>query len=198
MEPLFSCVIPTIGRTTLARTLRSIRSQYSDKTVEIIVVFDAFEADPAIQAATRLISESYGAKFLALDAGRHDAGSPQLALGFTVARGEWLLNCGDDDVYVPDAFHTIAGATSEQAAPHPLMFKVRLHPAPQRGDQKEPVVLWVEKAFIRGRVTGQSFVCPNDPARLGHWVDDCTFMRQTAEKYGHAVDWREELTVECY
>ncbi len=196
MGPLFSTIIPSIGRTTLARTLRSIRDQ--GVPCEILTVFDAFEADPAIQAATKLIAESYGATFLAFDAGRHDTGSPQLALGMTVARGLWLLNCGDDDVYVPGAFATMLGAINEQQSPHPLMFRVRLHPAPQRGDQSEPVVLWQEQAFIRGRVTGQSFVCPNDPARLGHWVDDLTFMRQTAEKYGHEVDWRDELTMECW
>lgn len=196
MEPLFTTCIPTLGRTTLARTLRSIRSQ--NVPTEILVVFDAFEAVRGVQAATKLIAESYGARFMAFDAGRHDSGSPQLALGFTVAHGAWLLAPGDDDVYVDGAFSTMLGAINEQASPHPLMFKVRLHPAPQRGDQKEPVVLWQEKAFIRGRVTGQSFVCPNDPARLGHWVDDVTFMRQTAEKYGHEVDWRSELTVECY
>jgi hypothetical protein len=165
---------------------------------EILVIFDAFQADMGIQAATRLISESYGAKFLAFDAGRHDTGSPQIALGVSVARGRHLLVPGDADVYTEGAFHVMQRAIGEQDSPHPLMFKVRLHPAPQRGDQTEPVVLWQERQFARGRVTGQSFVCPNDPMHLGTWVDDFTFMTETVRKYDGACDWRDELTMECW
>jgi hypothetical protein len=78
------------------------------------------------------------------------------------------------------------------------MFKVRLHPAIQRGDQQEPVILWQEQHLVRGRVTGQEFLCPNDPTRLGPWVDDITFMRETDAKYGGWLDWRDELIMECY
>ena len=196
MALVYSCIIPTIGRTTLARTLRSIRSQ--GMPTEIMVIFDAFQADLGIQAATRLISESYGARFLVFDAGRHDTGSPQIALGVSVARGRHLLVPGDDDVYVEGAFTVMQRAIGEQEQPRPLMFKVRLHPAPQRGSQTEPVILWQERQLVRGRVTGQSFVCPNDPSRLGTWVDDFTFMTETVRKYDGAVDWRDELTMECW
>jgi len=191
-RPLFTVVIPTIGRPTLPRTLASIPAD-----VEVIVVFDSHEPD--IDASWRVANEAVasGAIYYNLDAGRHDTGSPQIAYGFAQARGQWLLNFGDDDVYEPGAFDLIRAAIAEQTTPHPLMFTVELLPNGQRGNRR-PVTLWQDREIRRYGVTGQSFVCPNDPERLGRWVDDVTFMRETVSLYGGRVDWREELIGRCY
>lgn len=189
-RPLFSVVIPTIGRDSLPRTLASIPAG-----VEVIVVADTHEMDvdtlANVQAYTR-------GKCLELDAGRHDRGDSQIAHGFSVAHGLWLLNCGDDDVYEPDAFNVMSRAIAEQAGPeHPLMFKVELLPNTIRGN-RDSTVLWSHQQIERFKVTGQSFVCPNDPSRLGVWETDWHFMATTAENYGGCVDWRSELTMRCY
>jgi glycosyltransferase involved in cell wall biosynthesis len=196
-RPAFTVVIPTIGRTTLARTIRSIREQAVP--AEVVVVFDTYQSDDAIVRATRNIAESYGAWFLVLDAGRHDSGSPQIHMAFHRASGHHLLNCGDDDVYEPDAFATIRAAIEETVTIQdvPLMFKVALHPAPHR-DNRQPVVLWDRREITEGHVTGQSFVCPNDPQRLGRWVNDWTFMRETVALHDGRIEWRDETIMRCY
>jgi hypothetical protein len=189
---MFSVVIPTLGRPTLLPTLDSI-----PEDVQRIVVVDTFEMDDDTRAGIRHLTTALGVTHLELDAGRHDTGSSQLALGFAEARGQWLLNFGDDDVYEPGAFDIIRQAIAEQRTPHPLMFKVELLPNGARGNRR-PVTLWQDRSIRRYGVTGQSFVCPNDPAKLGRWVDDVTFMQGTVALHGHQIDWREERIARCY
>ena len=193
MRPLFSVVIPTIGRPTLPRTLASI-----PESVEVIVVFDSHQPD--VDAAWRTANTAVlaGASYYELDAGRHDRGDSQIALGFSEARGQWLLNFGDDDVYEPGAFNIISRAIAEQAGPeHPLMFKVELLPNDARGN-RESTVLWSHRQIERFKVTGQSFVCPNVPGMLGEWDTDWRFMATTVALYGGMVDWRDELIARCF
>jgi hypothetical protein len=194
-RPLFTVVIPTLGRPSLPRTLASIPDD-----VETIVVGDSHGGLTAEQKyILHHFSQVYYARYLELDAGRHDRGDSQIAYGFAQARGLWLLNCGDDDVYEPGAFNVMSRAIAEQAGPeHPLMFKVELLSNPVRGNQ-DGTILWSHRGRIEQfKVTGQSFVCPNDPERLGVWDTDWRFMQTTVAKYGGAVDWRDELTMRCY
>lgn len=196
VQPLFTVVIPTLGRETLERTLASIRGQRLGNLAEILVVQDSYEATADVMIRTMETCERYGAIYAEHNAGRHDTGSPQLALGFSKARGCYILNCGDDDVYEPWAFPTMRQAIEGEPT-RPLMFRTVLHPAPQRGDQRESIVLWQERRIERGRITGQCFLAPNVPEKLGRWVDDVTFMAETVEKWG-SVGWRTEVISQCY
>jgi hypothetical protein len=191
MRPMFSVVIPTLGRPTLPRTLASIPDG-----VEVIVVADTHEMDVDTLANVRAYT---GGKCLELDAGRHERGDSQIAYGSLHASGLWLLNCGDDDVYEPGAFNIMSRAIADQAGPeHPLMFKVELLPNNIRGDGGQ-AVLWSHRGRIEQfKVTGQSFVCPNEPTKLGVWDTDWRFMATTVALHGGMVDWREELTMRCY
>lgn len=196
-RPMFTVVIPTLGRETLERTLMSIRSQRIGNLAEILVVLDSFEADAATMIATMDLCRMNGAIYAEHNAGRHDTGSPQLELGYRQATGRWILNCGDDDVYEPFAFMAMQRAIVHDVTTRPLMFRTVLHPAPQRGDQRESIVLWQERRIERGRITGQCFLAPNVPEKLGRWVDDVTFMAETVEKWG-SVGWRTEVISQCY
>lgn len=199
VQPLFTVVIPTLGRETLERTLLSIRCQptLGLPDPEIIVVFDTFALeDVHAPRRTANLCERYGAIYAEHNAGCHDTGSPQLEVGFARARGCYILNCGDDDVYEPWAFPTMRQAIEGEPT-RPLMFRTVLHPAPQRGDQRESIVLWQERRIERGRITGQCFLAPNVPEKLGRWVDDVTFMAETVEKWG-SVGWRTEVISQCY
>lgn len=193
-RPLFTVVIPTIGRPSLRATLLSIRGQASAAVAEIIVVMDTHGGLPEGAAeSVSLACQEFGFWPLSFDAGSHDTGSPQLHMGFMRAQGYYILNCGDDDVYEPGAFEAIRAAETGI----PMMFRVELLPNAQRGN-REPVVLWQERRIERFNVTGQSFVCPNDPRRMGRWVDDVTFIRETVALHGGRVEWREELIARCY
>lgn len=193
-RPLFTVVIPTIGRPSLDRTLESINRDLAD----VLIVADTHEMTTETLANLGACAGFYGVPLLEHDAGRHDTGNAQIGWAFPQAKGRWLLNVGDDDVYEPGAFETMARAIEEQdGPPHPLMFKVELHPNAVRMDSA-PVVLWSERRIKRFVVTGQSFVCPNDPERFGDWETDWRFMQGTVANYGGLVDWRDELTVRCY
>ena len=191
-RPLFSVVIPTVGRPTLPQTLASIDRDYA----EIIVVADTHGR---LQSNVGRTAGQYGARYLEVDAGAHDTGSPQLHVGFALAEGHYILNCGDDDVYEPEAFDLLTDAVRRQAVGghRPLMFRVVMHPNGARGN-RVPVTLWEKPAIERFNVTGQSFVCPNVPGKVGRWVDDVTLMRETVALWGGRCEWREEVIAQCY
>lgn len=193
---LFTCVIPSLGRATLTGTLDSIRSQPLGMDVEVILVADTHEYRPEVSVAE--VAQIFGARYYEFDAGHHDTGSPQLDLGYRAATGLFVLAPGDDDIYVDGAFEMMADIIERQAEPIPLMFKTEMHPNPRRGDMTEPAVLWAEQRIERFNVTGQGFVCPNDPRRMGRWVDDVTFIRETVALHGGRIEWRPELIARCY
>lgn len=191
-RPLFTVVIPTIGRPSLPLTLASIDRDYA----EVIIVADTH--DP-LQSDVGRTAGQYGARYLEVDAGHHDTGSPQLHVGFALAEGRYVLNCGDDDVYEDGAFDLLADVVLRQPAGWhvPLMFKVVMHPNAARGN-RVPVTLWERPVIERFNVTGQSFVCPNVPGKVGRWVDDVTLMAETVALWGGACDWRTEVIAQCY
>lgn len=194
-RPLFSVIIPTIGRPSLPRTLASC--QHPD--VEVIVVADAFEMSSHDLNAIRLTAQDWGAEFLAYDAGYHDTGSPQLQHGYANATGAWIMNSGDDDVYEPLAFETMRRAIESLSEPVPLMFRSVLHPGPQRGN-RVPVVLWHHPSIVDKNVTGQCFVIPNVPERIGSWNIhvDFGFIKDTVTKWNDRIEWRTEVVSQCY
>lgn len=194
-RPLFSVVIPTIGRPTLMRTLLSFRSALLSGVAEAIIVADTHgEVSIATLGDIRVAANVAGARFFEFDAGQHDTGSPQIHMGFMQARGCYLLNCGDDDVYEPGAFDMLARVVR---GGWPLMFRTVMYPNSQRGCV-EPETIWREPRIERFNVTGQGFVCPNDPRRMGRWVDDVTFMRETVALHGGRIEWRDETIARCY
>lgn len=194
-RPLFTVVVPTLGRSSLPKTLASINRDMA----EIIVVADAFEMGDTIHDAIMAEAKRWRARFYAVDAGHHDWGSPQLQEGYRQARGEFILNCGDDDIYEPFAFETIKRAIDAIAAPVPMMFRTVLHPAPQRGND-HPVVLWADPELRNRNITGQCFVIPNDQERIGSWsiLVDFGFICDTVRLWDGRVEWRTELISQCF
>lgn len=186
-------VIPTRGRSTLPRCLDSIRSQASPGAVEILLVVDTHS--PLISDPLRLAHE-YACMWAEHDAGYHDWGYPQLRYGYERAQGRYILNCGDDDVYVAGAIPAILAALRETGE-GPVMFRAEMHPSPNRGN-REPVVLWSEKRLVEQVITGQNLATPNVPGRIGGWACDWMHALETVSLWGGLVHWREELIVRCY
>lgn len=199
-RPLFTVVIPTVGRPTLGRTLASIRAQPNGHLIEVTVVADTHGGlTPEQNSIIHHARQVYRARYLEVDAGAHDTGSPQLHVGFALAEGEYILNCGDDDVYEPEAFELLAEIVRRHRTGWhwPLMFRVVMHPNSARGN-RVPVTLWERPSIERFNVTGQSFVCPNVPGTIGRWVDDVTLIRETVALWGGRCEWREEVIAQCY
>lgn len=194
-RPLFTVVVPTLGRQSLPETLASINRDLA----EIIVVADTFEMPATIRDAIKGEAKRWACRYLEVDAGHHDWGSPQLQAGYAAAEGDWILNCGDDDCYEPFAFETIKRAIDSIAAPVPMMFRTVLHPSPVRGNTV-PVVLWHDPELRNRNITGQCFVIPNVQEKIGRWdiLVDFGFITSTVELWGGDVAWRTEVISQCF
>lgn len=197
MYKTFTVVVPTLGRETLLKTLDSIPNIGHD--IEVIVVADTFEMHNNNILATKSLAYDYGAKFVEINAGKHDWGSPQLQKGYELATGAWVLNCGDDDIYEPFAFATISRRLNKSSEICPRMFRTVLHPSPVRGNEV-PVVLWHIPSLINKNITGQCLVIPNIKDKIGSWnkLVDYGFICETIEKFGGNVVWCEEVISQCY
>lgn len=197
-RPTFTVVIPTIGRASLPKTLESCQRD----DVQTIVVADTFEMGKHDLNSIRLTAQDWHAELLVCDAGYHDTGSPQLLAGYAAAEGEWVLNCGDDDVFEPFAFETMRRAIESLAEPVPLMFRTALHPTwpdPSRGN-RNIAVLWQDAEVRDKNVTGQCFVIPNDQTRIGSWLinKDVGFITDTVRLWDGRVEWRSEIISQCF
>lgn len=193
-RPTFSVVVPTIGRSSLPDTLTSIPHD-----VDVLVVADTFEMDQSRRLWIETTALEAGARYLEFDAGYHDTGSPQLQHGYEQASGSWIMNLGDDDVFEPFAFETMQWVISTLTEPVPLMFRSVLHPGPQRGNAV-PVVLWHHPEIVDKNITGQCFVIPNVPERMGSWRHhmDFGFITSTVERWGGRIEWRTEVISQCF
>lgn len=194
---LFTVVVPTLGRDTLWTTLDSIASH--SELCEIIIVADSFEMSDEKLTEIEDVANQYEAEYYEVNAGHHDWGSPQLQLGYKKAKGLYILNCGDDDIYEPYAFETIKYVLDMNFEVVPMMFRTVLHPSPVRGNEV-PVVLWHLPALINKNITGQCLLLPNDQSKIGSWSDlvDYGFICTSIDKWDGKIVWRPEVISQCY
>ncbi len=195
MDDLTVC-IPTRGRETLPRCLESMRLENQPgPRPEIVVIADTHS--PLLMDVKALCRQER-VTYLEHGAGYHDWGYPQLQVGYDLAQGDYILNCGDDDVYEPGAFEMIRNAIDELPSTRPLLFRALMHPSVSR-PCGNPLILWGRRGLIRrGRVTGQNLIAPNVPARLGRWTDDYIHLEQTVSLWDGLLEWRDECIARCY
>lgn len=185
--PWASVIVPTCGRDTLARTLRSIRCQAPAADVEILCVGDTYQADfvEALGAVPALCAQ-YGARYLAHDGGVHAWGHPQRAFGEQQATGAWLLWSQDDDGFTPGAFAAIRAELA--GPPGPRLF--RLHTW-QAG------TVWREPVLQLANIDAGCLCVPNVPARLGRWEPsyngDYAMIAETCARWGGTPRWCEAV-----
>lgn len=193
-RPELTICIPTQGRHTLPAALESLRPEYQGGVrAEVLVVADTHSP---LLTDVRLHCLDDGVTYVEHDAGYHDWGYPQLRRGYELAQGAYILNCGDDDVYVPGALPAILNAI-EETGEGPLMFRAEMHPSPNRGHRR-PVVLWSERRLAEQVITGQNLATPNVPGRIGGWANDWKHALETVALWGGRVHWREETIARCY
>lgn len=188
-------VIPTQGRHTLPRCLESLLpDRHAGVRAEVLVVADTHS--PLLMDVEALCRE-YGVTYLEHDAGYHDWGYPQLRRGYEVAQGAYIMNVGDDDVYVPGALPASLNAI-EEVGEGPIMFRAEMHPSPNRGHRGAPMLVWTERRLEEGIITGQNLVTPNVPGRIGGWSCDWKHALETVALWGGLVHWRDEIIARCY
>lgn len=184
MGPIrLSVIVPTI-RESLKTMLDGLLPQLSVGD-EVLVIGDG------PRPAVRSICDSYGTGIV-----RYweipltmNYGNPQRNEAIERAGGTHLHFLDDDDLTVPDSISRIKKAASE-CPDRPLMFRMHHH----------STVLWSVPRLMLGNVSGQMFVVPNVPGRLGRWSGkysaDFDFIRSTLDRYPDgegAIVWREEI-----
>lgn len=172
-------ITPTIARPSLRETLTSIAGQLGAGD-EHLVIGDGPQPDAAAMCA------EFGATYLTGPASR-GYGMLQRDCGISVATGEYVAFCDDDDVFTPDALATIRAAIGEHPGT-PLLFRMA---TPWLG------VLWQERVVREGNVGTPMIVTPRyDDIPRWHddgllYTGDHRFIKRLTD--AHGVAWREEV-----
>jgi hypothetical protein len=186
VEPTLAVLVPTAGRTSLARLLGSIARQQRVPGDEVLVLGDTL--DGPLPHVERMASVVPGASYIEVNTGHHCYGHCQLTEGLKLAAADWLTFNDDDDVYLPGAFAVIRRAIRQQPYPRPLLF---------RFVSRLGVIFWFTPSLHEGNVGGHCLVVPNVHAKLGTWTcryeGDYDFVEETVKRWGGDVEWREEI-----
>ena len=215
-RPQLTVIIPTTGRDSLERTLRSLLLQQSSLTYEIVVVGDShagtwrtqLDTVPSLIASIHWPTNPW-IHYFEHDGGEHCVGQPQRQHGMTVAKGRWLSWLGDDDIYLPGAFDAIQRGILHQmeAEPQPTC-----HPMLFRWISPWKQLYWHTPGFygdVPGHIDAECIVAPNIPEKLGHWYQltpegprpryqsDWDFVDSTIKLHGGQVVFRPEIVAQA-
>ena len=151
---MITFIIPTIGRKTLERTLKSIETQTNDNW-KAIVIFDGVH--PTVTTTNPRITILETRK---LGEGKNSAGNVR-NYGMKFADTEWIGFVDDDDVISPDFVDTFYAEINEFPSIDVVIFRMYRH-----SDQRILPTLQT-KNFIKSQV-GISFVIKTDLFRNGY------------------------------
>ena len=174
-------ITPTVGRDSLRATLASIAPQLHDGDEHIVI------GDGAQPRAAETCAE-YGASYQ--DGPQtHNYGAAQRDVGISLARGDWLLFCDDDDTFTPGALATVRQVVVDNPT-MPHLFRMRY--------RASGVVLWQDDIVCEGNVGTPMIVVPTC-LELPAWSDghpvaytsDHRFIQRVTDLYG--VVWRKEI-----
>lgn len=189
--PSIAIITPTLGRTTLPRTLESCWWQLGPDD-EWLVVGDG--PQPAARALVERLGDSR-ARYLEVRQPRSAYGNAQRNLAMHAARAGWFLFLDDDDELLPGALDAVRQRLQQ---PLPLMFRMDYRPGRR--------FLWEQPVLREGNVGGGMFVIPNLPGRWAEWpetdrscVGDFTWIRQTLALWpAEALQWCEDVIYLCH
>ena len=203
-RPTLSVIVPTVGRASLERALRSIRhpADVSNK-VEIVLVGDT-HADTwthQLPLAKKLAAEWPHVTYVEHDGGLHAVGHPQRNAGIPHATGKYLAWLGDDDMYTSGGIRAILDAVFHQEIKDGgEATRVHLF----RWIAPWKTVMWQVAGFLEeSHIDAECIVCPNVPLLLGTWTNryqgDFDFIRDTITLFGglERVIWQPEIIAQA-
>jgi len=160
VTPWLSVVIPTVGRETLALTLRSLRAQPESAGLEVLVVADTHGGHTALLEQARDRVHASGFDWLEYDAGRHCVGQPQRTYGAKQASAPWVWFSQDDNIATRDSLVAIETAIDAQVRARPLFFRIRSY----WGE-----TIWRSQQLTLGNIDADCLVLPRKLARRIEW-----------------------------
>lgn len=170
---MISFIVPTIGRPSLAATLRSIECWPGD---EVLVVGNVGEVASVAGTHYRLIPCEPGG----------DWGHAERNLAMPLAACRYLAHIDDDDVYVPGTRALMADVIAK-APGRPVLFRMRY---------PNGITLWQEPVVRCGNVGTPMILVPNMPTRLGTFKSfvggDCAFI-EGWKWLREEIVWRPEV-----
>lgn len=157
-RPTLSIVVPSNGRPSLQRTLASISPQVLPGDEIMVLVNDAW-----------------------------DWGNSARQEGQEKAKGDYVVFCDDDDVFVRGAFETMR----RWAAEHPGLIGIFRRKADAWPTQ------WIEPVLRPGNVQSSNFLVPNVRGKIGRWGVQSQIAERQAELEASGVPaWSDVQFVE--
>ena len=167
---LISFIVPTVGRTSLDATLRSIETWPGD---EILLVGEKNTTnDPRV-------------RFLQCPRG-NDWGHTERNFATPQAKCRYLAHIDDDDWYAPGTRKLMADAIMRTPG-KPVLFRMQY---------PNGITLWAEPELRCGNVGTPMILIPNMPTRLGKFRPfvggDCAYLEEMKWDRSEIV-WRPEI-----
>lgn len=170
---MITFIVPTVGRTSLFATLRSIDPWPGD---EILVVSDDPSHVPDMPQVRHVLCPKGG-----------DWGHAERNYATQFARGSHIAHIDDDDVYAPGTRALMADALLK-ATNKPVIFKMQF---------PNGLTLWQEPVVRCGNLGTPCFLIPNQPSMLGSWGSfvggDCGFLESSKWSLTEDYVWRPEV-----
>lgn len=189
-----SVVIPTLGRSSLTRTLKSVMPQLIDGD-ELIVIADTagdvWNSRRALMRCRRGLHAKHVWSHLVSGPGNEEGqGYSQREFGVRYADKSHIVFIDDDDIYAEGALALFR----EHACEVPVIFRM---------DHPYLGLVWNTPELRFGNVGTPMFVVPNKKSKLGEWKShtviggkpvggDYEFIRGSVENLGGPI-WREEV-----
>lgn len=193
---MISVIVPTKGRKTLERTLRSVRLHRGH---EVIVVGEG--AQPLAKKTCKELRPDvpFDIRFFK-GPKSNNWGNSQRDLGMKKARGRWLMFIDDDDIYVPDAFKHVLNAIGQERSPQ----QATIHVFRMLDFRYKRQVLWQCKKPLLGNVGTPMLCLPNLEDFKGMWPDsqdygsDQMFIQDTLNRWPSSkITWETDIIVIC-
>jgi len=181
--PSLTIITPTIGRPSLALMLAALVPQLQEDD-ECLVLGDGPQP-----AAEQVIAEVKSTRIRYVEhALVRNWGNPQRNTAIDMANGDLLVFIDDDDCPLPEGINTIRRVATQYPG-RPLMFRMR----------HQGLLLPQSRTLVMGNMSGQMFVAPNVPGRIGRWSDryaaDFDYIETTMKHYNlEDLVWRDEIT----
>lgn len=186
-HPLFSVIVPTIGRPTLLAALESLAAQRLAQYLQVIVVPDTHNRAVSLP----MMPQGFASiEVLDHDAGFSAWGHPQRNFVMDKTHGMWVATLDDDDIWVPNALDLIISGVSNS----PKTFNIfRMQHA------KSGVTIWNNRYPSEGNVGTPMMVWRKD-SPVGKWgpryAGDFDFLVSTIHVLPNGVDdlyWHEPV-----